>query len=157
MANMFSKMLGNIKGLDSDSKNDKLLEKIQKMDLADMRVYVNGKLTEFEVNDFGLCEIIKKITYIDEADEKLYIKADDMDSKKKKVFDLILLVLANKKISIATIEYIQRFLDIYSEIINRYDSENKQIYASKIKESISLALDKINFKSDVADKMRTLK
>ncbi|WP_373071875.1 hypothetical protein [Sulfurimonas sp.] len=152
---IFSKILGN-KNTNKDSKNEKLLEKIEKMDLNDMRLYVNGKFSEFEVSEYGLSEILKKITLKNENTGQCYLKEDDMDSKMKKVFELVILILSNKKISIYGLEISQKFLETYEKIIKKYDKENKQIYENKIKESISKAADKINFKSDVADRMRTL-
>lgn len=153
---VFSNILGNVKGSKEDSKNIKILEKIEKMDLGDMRLYVNSKLKEYEVNEFGLSEVLKKLTFKNENTSNYYLKDDDMDSKKKKVFDLIILILSNKKISIYGLEIAQKFLETYDEIIKKYDVENQEIYFKKIKDSISKAADKINFKSDVADKMRTL-
>jgi hypothetical protein len=153
---MFSKILGNIKGSKEDSKNEKLLEKIEKMDLADMRLYVNSKFSEYKVSGLGLSEIVKKLTSKKENTEHYYLKDDDQDSKKKKVFDLIVLILTNKKVDIYTLEMVQKFLETYEEIIKKYDKENKQIYEKRIKELISKAADIINFKSDVADQMRTL-
>ena len=153
---LFTSILGNIKDSKKESENEKLLEKIQKMDLADMRLYVNGKLNEYKVSEYGLSEIIKKLIYVNENTQHHFIQEDDQDSKKKKVFDLVLLILKNKKISIFVIELTQRFLDEYEEIIKNYYKENKQIYEKKIKESMSIGLDKINFRSDEADRMRTL-
>lgn len=153
---MFSKILGNIKGSKEDSENEKLFEKIEKMDLADMRLYVNGKFSEYKVSGLGLSKIVKKISLKNEDTQQYYLKDDDQDSKKKKVLDLIVLILANKKVDIYTLEMIQNFLDTYQEIIKKYDKENKQIYEKRIKELISKAADIINFKSDIADQMRTL-
>jgi hypothetical protein len=154
---MFSSILGNIKDSKKESENDKLLAKIKKMDLSDMRLYINGKLNEYKLNEYGLSEIVKRLIFINEETKHYYLQEDDQDSKKKKVFDLILLILKSKKVSIFTVELIQKFLEIYSDMIKKYDKENKQIYEQKIKESISIAIDKINFRADEADRMRTLK
>jgi hypothetical protein len=154
---MFSKIIKNIKGSDGKSKDEKLIEKISKMDLTEMRTYINGKLNEYGVSEFGLCEIMKKLTVPNEKTSALYLKDDDQDSKKKKVFDLVVLILSSKVISVNVVERVQGFLDTYEEIIKKYDKENKQIYQKKIKESVSLALDKISFKTDLSSKMRTLK
>ncbi len=153
---LFSSILGNIKDSKKESENEKLLNKIEKMDLGDLRLYVNGKLSEYKVSGYGLSEIVKKLIYINESTKHNYIQEDDMDSKKKKVFDLILLILKSKKINLYTVELIQKFLELYSGIIKEYDKQNKQIYEQKIKESMSIALDKINFRSDEVDRMRTL-
>jgi len=153
---MFSKILGNTKNVKDDAINEKLVEKISKMDLSEMRLYVNAKLTDFPVCEFGLAQIMKKLTLVNENTSNMYLKNDDMDSKKKKAFDLIILILKHNKVSINIIEIIQQFLNIYDEIIKQYDKDNKQIYESMIKDQISTATDKIDFKSDMAEKMRTL-
>lgn len=154
---LFSSILGNMKNSKKESENEKLLSKIKKLDLADMRLYINGKLSQYKLNEYGLSEIVKRLIYVNEETNHYYIQDDDQDSKKKKVFDLVLLILKSKKVSIYTVELTQEFLEKYIEIIKKYDNENKQIYEQKIKESISMALDKINFRADEADRMRTLK
>ena len=154
---MLSKIIGNIKGSKEDGKNSKLSEKIAKMDLSEMRIYINGKLKEYQVDEFGLMEVAKRLTLENENTSNYYLKLDDMDSKKKKVFDLVILILEHKKMSIDIIEIFQQFLETYEEIIKQYDKDNKQIYDSRIKEYIKNAAHKIDFKADVADKMRTLK
>jgi hypothetical protein len=153
---MFSKIIGNIKSSKEELIKEKLLEKISKMDLADMRIYVNGKFTEYKVSEYGLLQILKKINIENENTSHLYLKHDDMDSKKKKVFDLILLILSSKYISVKVIDSVQAFLKIYIDIIKKYDIDNRQIYETKIKESIGFAADKVSFKSDIENKMRTL-
>jgi hypothetical protein len=155
--NMFSKILGNIKGSKDDPKNIKLLEKISKMDLSDMRIYINGKLTEYEVNEFGLSEILKRFTFINEKTSHYYLKIDDMDSKKKKIFDIVILILLHKRVSINIIEIVQVFLETYEEVIKKYDDENKQTYKAKIIEAMKKATKTIDYKSDIIDKLRTLK
>jgi len=154
---MFSKILGGVKNPIKDTKKEKLYEKITKMDLADMRLYVNGKLNEYEVSEFGLLEILKKLTLVNDSTSNQYMKIDDMDSKKKKIFDLIILILHNKKVNISGLEMVERFLETYAEIIKRYDKDNKDIYEKKIKDSIKKAITMIELKSDIVDKMRTLK
>ncbi|QFR50386.1 hypothetical protein FJR48_11870 [Sulfurimonas lithotrophica] len=154
---IFSRILGNIKGSKDNPNNAKLLEKISKMDLSEMRIYVNGKLTEYKVDEFGLSEILKKLTFKNENTSHYYMNIEDMDSKKKKIFDLIILILSHKTVSINIIEIVQKFLETYDEIIQKYDNENKQTYKSKIKTAMKKATDMIDYKSDIVDKMRTLK
>ena len=154
---IFSKILGNIKDSKKDSDNENLKQRIQKMDLGEMRLYVNGKIIELKVSGSGLSEIVKKLTLKNEDTGHNYLKDDDQDSKKKKVFDLIVLILNNKKIDVHTLELVQKFLENYDKLIKEFDKENKQIYEKKIKELISITADKISFKSDIADRMRTLK
>lgn len=153
---MFSKILGS-KSPIKDAKNEKLHEKIAKMDLGEMRIYVNGKLSEYEVNEFGLLDIVKKLTLVNDSTSNYYLKIDDMDSKKKKAFDLIILILKNKKVSISTIEMVEKFLETYEDIIKDYDRNNKDIYQKKIIDAAKKATKMIEMKSDIVDRMRTLK
>lgn len=150
---MFSKLLGKKKGEES-SQDSKLVEKIAKMDLIEMRTFVNGKLTEFEVNEFGLHEIIKKLVSKNTDTQKYYINTDDMDSKKKKAFDLLILILGHKKVSVLVVEYAQKFLEVYEEMIEKYDKDNKQIYDKKIKDVLNSAVAMIDLKADIDEKIR---
>lgn len=153
---MLSKLLHNLLG--SNSKiNSKLQNKISKMDLRSMRLYVNGQLKKFRVSQFGLNEVTKRLTKLNESTEKYFLKASDMDSKKKKVFDLIILILENKKASIAVVESIQEFLEVYDEIIKKYDKDNKEIYETRIKDSMSVAIDRINIESNIIQLMEISK
>ena len=153
---MFSKIIGKIKVSEDDVVKERLLEKISKMEIVDMRNYINGKLTDYKVSEYGLLEILNKITLKNESTSNLYIKEDDMDSKKKRVFDLVLLVLSSKQVTLSVLDSAQVFISTYSDIIKKYDKDNRQIYEIKMKEAISLAADKISFKSDVKNTMRTL-
>lgn len=153
---MFTKLLNGILGSRS-KKNKKLEEKISKMDLRYMRLYVNGRLSEFKVDEFGLNEIIKKLTNPNAETSKHFIEADDMDSKKKKALDLIILILANKQTSIAVIENVHLFLEVYEEIISKYDKDNKQIYEKRIKDLINLAIKRIEIESNMIQIMEMSK
>ena len=145
---MFSKLLGILNPKESEEAL-RLQEKIAKMDLSEMRLYVNGKLDNFEVTEFGLNEIITKLISKNENTSNFYIAENDMDSKRKKVLDLLILVLENKNISVLVLETAQEFLEVYEEMIKMYDHENQDIYDKRIKKKISLAVDKINAKSDI--------
>ncbi len=149
---MFSKILGSLKGSQA-SQDTKLDEKISRMDMHEMRVYVNGGLDDFPVDEYGLHEIVKKLMTKLETSEKYYIDIEDMDSKKKRAFDLITLILEHKKVSIAVIESIQEFLNLYEALIIKYDTDNKQIYESRIKKMISQAIEKISMKARIINVM----
>ena len=153
---MFSKLLNNILG-SQGKKNKKLEYKIANMDLPNMRLYVNGKLDAFKVDAFGLNEIVKKLTHENKETSKHFMQDDDMDSKKKKVLDLIVLILANKKTSITVIESIHLFLDVYEELIKKYDTDNKQIYEKRIKDLINLAIKRIEIETNIITIMEMAK
>ncbi len=127
------------------------------MDLVEMRIYINEKLDDFEVDDFGLHEVVKKLINMNEQSSKYFLQENDLDSKKKKAFELLLLILQHKKTSIAVIESTQEFLDVYDKLIKQYDKDNKDIYESKIKKLMSLAVDRINKQTNIINVMEVSK
>ena len=153
---MFGKFLNSLKG-SQNTNNDKLRDKISKMDLVEMRIYVNNKLDDFEVDEFGLHELVKKLINANGQSSKYFLQENDLDSKKKKAFELLLLILQHKKTSIAVLESVQEFLDIYDELIKKYDKDNKDIYENKIKKLMSLAVDRINMEANIINVMEMSK
>ena len=77
-------------------------------------------------------------------------------SKKKKSFDLVIVISEHKKITITTIEQIQEFIELYKDIIEKYDNDNKQIYASRLKDSIEKGLKTIELMAEVNKKEKVL-
>jgi Ni,Fe-hydrogenase III component G len=153
-------MLGNILGrkkgdTQEDSADKELAQKISKMNLTEMRSYIKNKIKDFEVSEDGLCEVMRCLTSKNEKGE-YYLKADDMDSKKKKAFELILTIVQNKKINIVVVELIQKFMEIYDDIIKAYDREHKEIYESRLVDAIKLALLNISKKAALKNKMNIL-
>ena len=145
---MFSKLLGKKNSV--ENKELSLLEeKIAKMDLAEMRLYVNGKLESFKVSEFGLNEVVKKLISKNADSSKYYIAENDLDSKRKKALNLLVLILENKNISVLIVESAQEFLEVYEEMINKYDYDNQDIYKNRIKKLINLAIQKIDAKSTI--------
>ena len=146
---MFGKILGkNKKEADKNQEHSKIVEKISKMNISDMRVYVNNKLTGFEICEDGLNEVMRKLLLKDDKGQR-FIEMDAMDSKKKKAFDLVLIVASSKKITIITIELIQEFMKQYIDIIDKFDKENKQIYTSKFKDGLTKAMSTISAMTEV--------
>ena len=152
---MFSKMLGRAKeaSADENQEHKELVAKISKMNLTDMRAYVNNRIPDFPVDEDGLSEVLRKLLEVDEKTSKRYIDIDDMDSKIKKCFDLILSILKNKKITVTAIELANEFLEMSKDIIEKYDKENKQIYNTKLRNSIDLAVKHMSAKAELRIKM----
>jgi hypothetical protein len=147
-------MLGKMKSSSSDNQeNRELVDRISKMNLTDMRAYINNRVPDFPVDEEGLSEILHKLLEVDEKTSKRYIDIDDMDSKIKKGFDLILVILKNKKITVTTIELVNEYLELSRDMVQKYDKDNKQIYCTKFKDSIALAVDNMNAKSELQRKM----
>jgi len=152
---MLSKLLGKQK--DTEKATDSVIAtKISKMNLTDMRSYVNDRIPDFEACEDGLTELMLRLTTVDATTKKLYISSDDMDSKKKKAFELVLLVAAHKKINVTVVEEIQKFTEVYEDIIFEYDREYKEIYASRFKTVMESAIVNIENITQLHAKMHTL-
>lgn len=152
---MFGKILGKKQESSQDDKSKEILQRITKMNLSDMRVYVNNKLNDLEICEIGLREVIKRLISKDEKGNR-FIEIDAMDSKIKKAFDLVILVAGNKKITIDTTEGIQEFIELYQDIITKFDTDNKQIYASKLKDALSSSITNLETITQMNKKMRVL-
>ena len=150
---MFGKILGREK---NRSNSNELVHKISKMNLPEMRSYVNNKAFNLEISEEGLVEVLKKMTTLNEESEKRYIQIDDMDSKIKKGFDLIITISSSKKISVEAVELIQEFIAVYQEIIEKFDRQNKQIYASKLNDALNSAIKGVNRRSQAEYKLNIL-
>ena len=138
---MFGKILGTKK--DENKNSNELLEaskRVQNMNLIEMRTYVNDKISTFKISSVGLLAIMNKLTLADSSTNKLYILEDDMDSKKKKAFELVLMITKNKKLNFTVLETIQNFTHIYAELIAKYDADNKEIYATRFKDILKQAV-----------------
>ncbi len=151
---MFGSILGKKKE-SSEKENRELIDKIAKMNLTEMRQYVNNKLGDLEVSEDGLNAILKKLIEKD-AKTGFYLKKDDMDSKKKKAFDLVLSMAQNRKINVLTVEYIQKFAETYIDLIRAYDKEYKEIYESRFQNIIDVALANIAKRLKLKNKMDVL-
>jgi len=152
---MFGKILGKTKDEpgDDNGENKELIEKISKMNLTDMKAYIGNRVPNFEVNEDGLSEIMRKLLKKNEKTSKRYVEIDDMDSKIKKAFELVLLIGKNKKITTLTITFILDFMKIYMDIIRQYDTENKEIYASRFVKIIDSSIQKIDGVTQEESKM----
>lgn len=151
---MLAKMFG--KKNQNKNKNFELVEKIAKMNITDMRSYVKNSMKDFEASIEGNNEVMKKLTSFDEKAQTYYIKNDDMDVKKKKAFELLIAILTSKHIDIQTIELTQSFLEIYKKLIDDFDKRNKQIYASKLKDTLESAIETIDKYTQFQQKMNVL-
>ncbi len=144
---MFKKFLGK-KSAESEENSEEreINEKISKMNLTEMKSYINNRIDGFALTTYGLNAVLRKLIGLNDATNKHYINADDMDSKKKKAFDLVLSTMSNSKITVESMELVQEFKDTYKAIIDTYDRENKQIYASRFEDGLKvgmLTLDKL--------------
>lgn len=150
-------MFGNFSGKKKENTSvDDVALKVSKMNLTEMRSYVNNRIEDFEITPEGLTEVMRKLTIIDENNSKTYLQIDDMDSKKKKGFDLVLIIAGSKHISVDVIELMQEFIKIYEELITKYDRDFKEIYASRFLDAIGLAIDNVNKQTEFQRKQNVL-
>ena len=131
--------LNNLKKKE-ESADAELAQKVSKMNLTDMRIYVNNRLQDFEITETGLIEVLKRLTTKDEDTLEGYLKEDDMDVKIKKGFDLVITICTNRKITIEAVDLVQQFITMYESLIKKYDIENKEIYQSRLVASFNKAI-----------------
>ena len=148
---MLRKIFGKKNSQQEESFDPELVEKISKMNLTDMRLYVKSE----EVDIDGLFLILKRLIDPNEKGE-YYIKKDDMDSKKKTAFDLVLLIAQSKKISAKTLQAINRFVEVYSSIIKTYDNDHNEIYVERFKKGIESAVIDLQTLSHIHKKLDVL-
>ena len=155
---MFSKILGTKKETTNhvDQEKAQQLDKISAMNLTEMKSYVNNKMDTLPLNEDGLHGVMQKLVTPNQNTKALYIQESDMDSKKKKAFDLVLLIAKSKKITFKTVDEIQNFIQTYMTIIQIYDREYKEIYVSRFNDAITLSLANINKMSELKAKMDIL-
>lgn len=149
---MLKKLLGK-----KDVKTESALsKKIATMDLTSMKLYVKGSIKDLVVDAEGLNLILKRLSYPLNEKGVLYLRKEDMDTKKKKAFDLVLLILSSKKINVQTLELAQKFCDVYAEIIKEYDKKYKEIYEQRFKDALKVAMANIDTLVSIQKKMDLL-
>ena len=154
---MFSKIMKKKNhASEEDKTHAQTIEKISKMNLTEMRTYVNNRIKDFEVSEVGLVGVMKKLTTLDENTKKYYLKPDDMEVKIKKAFDLVLLICKNKKINVDIVDLIAQFMKVYFEIIKKYDVDNKEIYHSRLKDTLEKIMLNMNDIMEVKRKMKLI-
>lgn len=152
---MLSKILGSKGSATSQEacSHEELVQKVSKMNLTEMRSYVKNKILDFPISEDGIIEVINRVTIENEESSQRYIKADDMDSKKKKAMDLVISILEHKMLTVKAIERAKNFMDVYAQIIVDYDQENKEIYYSKLKNAVVQSIGRIEARIDMTSKI----
>ena len=151
---MFNNILGKSK---TDKELSDLVLMIKKMNLTEKRDYIKNKLTNSPVSRDGIVEVLKELISKDEKTSKRYIEIDDMDVKKKKAFDLVIMISTHNMLTVPAVDLIRKFAEVYSDIIEKFDKDNKQIYTTKLKEAIKNAVLTMSVKSDLENKRQVLK
>jgi len=140
----------------SEEKDSLLIQRLPSMNLTDMRLYVKNSIHEMESTENGLVEILKRLTLEDETSSKRYIESDNMDSKIKKAFDLVIVIAEHKKITLDAVELIQEFINVYQGIILNFDRQNKQIYESKLRTALEKSIEGVNQRTALQRNMDVL-
>ncbi len=155
-------MFGNILGRkkeeisEEDKANTAVVERIAKMNLTDMRTYVKNRMKGFEPCEDGLVAVMNRLLTKNEDTLKRYIEIDDMDSKVKKGFELVLSVAEHKKVTVTSVEQIQEFITLYDDIILKFDTANKQIYSSRLNDALDKSLKTIETMAEINRKAEVL-
>ena len=138
-----------------NNTND-LVSKIQKMNLTDIRAYLNNNIKDFHVTQEGLVAVMRLLTSVHEESNRRFIERDDTDIKIKKAFDIVIGVAKHKKLTVEAVEEIQTFIQMYEDLITNYDTQNKQIYREKLTKACNNGIEMINKRLDVTHKMSVL-
>jgi len=142
---------------DKEIALEHITQKVSTMNLSEMRTFVRGKVESLPICEDGLNIVLKRLTLVDENSEKLYINSDDMDSKKKKAFDIVILIASSTLVNVVAVEYIQKFMEVYKKLIEEYDTQYKEIYMSRLTDAAMLTINTINIRSALNDKMSILR
>jgi len=139
---MFGKLLGKKekKLSENDALHEEIKSRVSKMNLTEMKAYLNNNIKDFFVCSYGINEVLKKLTSPDAQSKKYYLNSDDMDSKKKKAFDLVIASMKNSTITVETLELVKKFIEVYADMIAEYDREYKEIYTSRFNDAVDMGV-----------------
>jgi hypothetical protein len=155
---MFKKILGRS---DADKASDKeyseLAQKIAKMDLTEKKAYINNKISNMPVTRDGLAEVLNSLIKLDKKTNTRYLKMDDNDAKIKKGFDIAIVISTHSLITFPVIKMLQEFEEVYKDIIEKFDTDNKQTYKSKLKKAVQNAVLTIGAIADIHNSSDLLK
>ena len=155
---MFNKILGRKKGSSEDDKeHSELVQRISKMDLTEMKSYLNNRISTMPVCRDGLVAILNLLLKVDKKTNTRYLKIDDNDAKIKKGFDLAIKISTHNLITFPVIKALQEFESVYKNIIEKFDTDNKQTYKSKINKAIQNAVLTIGVIADIHNASDILK
>lgn len=136
-------------------ENSELKERIGKMNLTELTLYVKGKMEGFALSEEGLVAVLERLlSKIN--DERYFLDESDDDSKLKKAFELVLLCAKSNKITIKAMELIVKFENQYIKLIKGYDRKYKEIYEDRFKKAIQQATEIIEAKVALQNKMNMI-
>ena len=149
---MISKIFGKKSKHRSDNKKSELQERIERMNLTELRLYVKGKMEGLELDEEGVVEVLRRL--VSKINEKRYfLDESDDDTKMKKAFDLVLLCAKSNKMTVRAIELIAEFIQRYERLIRIFDKKHKEIYEDRLKKAIDTATTIVEAKVALQNKM----
>ena len=153
---MLSKIFGRKSAKEGASEAfEELQERISKMNLTDLSLYVKGRLDGVELNEEGLIMVLERL--LSKVDGKRYfLDESDDDSKLKKGFDLVLLCAKNRAVTLKAMELIAQFANHYHHLIHEYDKRHKDIYEDRLKKALDQSSEIIEAKVALQNKMNIL-
>ncbi|MBU0632905.1 hypothetical protein KKA17_09680 [bacterium] len=151
---MFTKLLGKDKAASAENVNDQLVEYISKIGITEMRSLLLGQIDRFKVDENTIVEILRRLTYQD--GDKRFLESSDNDIKLKKAFDVVITAANSKKMSVEAVELIEKFINMYKDLIEAYDTRNKQIYMHKLTKAIELSIAMVEQISSYINKMAVI-
>ncbi len=153
---MFSKIFGKRDAKSSEDEHLKeLQERIAKMNLSELSLYVKGKIDGLELSEEGLVEVLRRlVSKIN--DERYFLDASDDDSKLKKGFELVIACAKSNKVTLKAMELIAEFANLYAKLIKEYDRKYKEIYEERMKKAIESASEIIEAKVALQNKMNMI-
>lgn len=139
-----------------NSDNKQLTEYISTMGISDMRSLLVGQNERVEVDESVVIEVLKRLSSQDEKTKKRFIESDDNDIKLKKAFETVITAASSKKMSVEAVELIEKFITMYKDLIEDYDTRNKQIYMYRLNKAIELAIRTIEQIASYINKMAVI-
>ena len=126
--------------------------------LSDMQAYVRGQNPAHPLDEKGLVKVIQKVITKAKPSKsfpegKRYVESGDNDIRIKKLFDLMLSICTNPKLSLEAIEHIETFHSLYWDIIEAYDQRHKQIYGDRLKDHMLKAVATVETKTHLHNKI----
>jgi len=153
---MLSKLFGKRgDSAEDDSDFKALKEKISQMNLSELRLYAKGKLDGFEVSEEGLVLVLERLL-VPINEKRLFLDADDDDTKLKKAFDLVISIARENRVSMKVVELIAKFIQTYEKLIKAFDQKHKEIYEDRLKKAVDNAMEIVEAKMALQNKMNML-
>ncbi len=152
---MIGKIFGKKPQGGDNGEFSQLKERIGKMNLSEMNLYVKGKLEGLPPSEEGIIQVLMRLVSKINA-ERYFLDPSDDDSKLKKAFDVVLHISKNKMVTLKAMELIANFFQLYESLIHNYDKKYKEIYAERFKKAIDDAMEIIEAKVSLQNRMNIL-